>query len=148
MFESEQQKVFLPVAGTSSEDIGYKIRQARSDINNVLICHEISHDACSSLTKTEIDPYALLGALIEMQDILKLLDIESNQTKSVMNTTNQIVGDNLGYMKSKMNNHISYIHECVNCAHPLDVPDNHGVFHCKYCGSAYILGPTRVYSEY
>ena len=148
MFESTEQRVWLPAAESSIDNISDKIRQARNDINSVVMYHDISRDDCSSLTKTEINPYALMSALLGMQDILDSLDRENSQTKTLMNTTNQIVGDNLGYMKSKMHNHISYIHECVNCGHALEVPENNGVFNCKYCGSVYAIGPTRISCEY
>jgi len=148
MFESAEQRVWLPVAESSIDNISDKIRQTRYAIDTVVTCHEISRDAHSSLTRAEIDPNALMSALLGMQDILNSLDRENSQTKTLMNTTNQIVGDNLGYMKSKMHNHISYIHECVNCGHALEVPENNGIFNCKYCGSVYAIGPTRISCEY
>ncbi len=44
--------------------------------------------------------------------------------------------------------HISLIHNCANCGATLDIEENKPVFHCKYCGSTYVIGPAQIYSHY
>lgn len=49
---------------------------------------------------------------------------------------------------TNMNKHISLIHNCANCGATLTVEENKPVFHCKYCGSAYLIGTAQIYSNY
>jgi DNA-directed RNA polymerase subunit RPC12/RpoP len=44
--------------------------------------------------------------------------------------------------------HISLIHNCATCGATLDIEENKPVFHCKYCGSTYVIGPAQIYSHY
>ena len=43
---------------------------------------------------------------------------------------------------------VSLVHNCANCGATLEIEENKPVFHCKYCGSTYIIGPTQIYSHY
>jgi DNA-directed RNA polymerase subunit RPC12/RpoP len=44
--------------------------------------------------------------------------------------------------------HISLIHNCATCGATVDIEENKPVFHCKYCGSTYVIGPAQIYSHY
>lgn len=44
--------------------------------------------------------------------------------------------------------HISLVHNCANCGAQLEIEENKPVFHCKYCGSTYVIGPAQIYSHY
>ena len=57
--------------------------------------------------------------------------------------------DEIKKLWDKINNtHISLVHNCANCGAQLEIEENKPVFHCKYCGSTYIIGPAQVYSHY
>jgi predicted RNA-binding Zn-ribbon protein involved in translation (DUF1610 family) len=43
---------------------------------------------------------------------------------------------------------ISLIHNCTNCGAQLEVEENKPIFHCKYCGSTYVIGTAQVRSHY
>ena len=51
-------------------------------------------------------------------------------------------------LTGRFNRTIRIIHNCRNCGAKLEVPENCGVFHCKYCGTAYALGPVQINSTY
>ena len=54
----------------------------------------------------------------------------------------------LNEVTDRMNRTVKIIHNCRNCGAKLEVPENSGVFHCKYCGTAYVLGAIQVRSTY
>jgi DNA-directed RNA polymerase subunit RPC12/RpoP len=47
-----------------------------------------------------------------------------------------------------MNKKIFLIHNCANCGATLNIEENKPVFHCKYCGSTYLIGTAQIYSNY
>ena len=49
---------------------------------------------------------------------------------------------------NRLNMQISLVHNCANCGATLEIEENKPVFHCKYCGSTYIIGPAQIYSHY
>jgi len=51
-------------------------------------------------------------------------------------------------MKRRMNTKVSLIHNCANCGAQLEVDENKPIFHCKYCGSTYIIGAQQVNATY
>lgn len=51
-------------------------------------------------------------------------------------------------LESKLAKTVSLVHNCANCGATLNVEENKPVIHCKYCGSAYIVGTARIYSNY
>lgn len=51
-------------------------------------------------------------------------------------------------LESKLAKTVSLVHNCANCGATLEVEENKPVIHCKYCGSAYIVGTARIYSNY
>ena len=60
----------------------------------------------------------------------------------------QSISDKLDELDKAVNNKISLIHNCQNCGATLEVEENKPIFHCKYCGSAYVIGAGRIYSRY
>ena len=51
-------------------------------------------------------------------------------------------------LESKLAKTVSLVHNCANCGATLNVEENKPVIHCKYCGSTYIVGTARIYSNY
>lgn len=51
-------------------------------------------------------------------------------------------------LESKLAKTVSLVHNCANCGATLNIEENKPVIHCKYCGSAYIVGTARIYSNY
>jgi DNA-directed RNA polymerase subunit RPC12/RpoP len=51
-------------------------------------------------------------------------------------------------MKRRMNTKVSLIHNCANCGAQLEIDENKPIFHCKYCGSTYIIGAQQVNATY
>ena len=43
---------------------------------------------------------------------------------------------------------ITMLHGCRNCGARVDVDINKPVFHCKYCGTSYIIGTVQMNSTY
>ena len=48
----------------------------------------------------------------------------------------------------RLNTQVSLVHNCANCGATLEIEENKPVFHCKYCGSTYIIGPAQLNSHY
>lgn len=48
----------------------------------------------------------------------------------------------------RLNRTVSLVHNCANCGATLNIEENKPVFHCKYCGSTYLIGTTQIYSTY
>ena len=48
----------------------------------------------------------------------------------------------------RLNKTVSLVHNCANCGAKLEIEENHPIFHCKYCGSTYIIGATQPNSRY
>ena len=48
----------------------------------------------------------------------------------------------------RLNKTVSLVHNCSNCGAKLDIEENHPIFHCKYCGSTYIIGSVQPNSTY
>lgn len=98
--------------------------------NNVY--HYPSDNAYITRTTTRVDdnPYeiTLLNPSESMQDEIKELKEKLQELSQVKK--------------------ISLVHNCVNCGARLDVEENKPVFHCKYCGSTYIIGPQQILSAY
>ena len=43
---------------------------------------------------------------------------------------------------------ISMLHGCKNCGAKMDVDINKPIFHCKYCGTNYVIGTVQQNSTY
>ena len=48
----------------------------------------------------------------------------------------------------RLNRTVSLVHNCANCGAQLNIEENKPVFHCKYCGSTYLIGTAQIYSNY
>lgn len=135
LFETIAESVPLPRIGESNYTLHSILNYSRHNIND-------------ALSGDEVDTNRILLIMGQMQTAIEQLCTENHNTQDAINITNQIVGNVLGNIKTKMNNHISYIHNCATCGHPLELPENHPIFNCKYCGSVYVIGPTQIHSEY
>lgn len=51
-------------------------------------------------------------------------------------------------LKRLLNNKVTLVHNCQNCGARLEIEEKHPVFHCKYCGSTYIIGALQTKSTY
>lgn len=73
-----------------------------------------------------------------------IVSINDNNFKaSINNLENEI-----NFIIQKMSTHISLVHNCANCGATLNIEENKPVFHCKYCGSTYLVGTAQIYSNY
>lgn len=48
----------------------------------------------------------------------------------------------------RLNKTVSLVHNCKNCGAKLEVDEKKPIFHCKYCGSTYIIGAIQPNSTY
>ena len=49
---------------------------------------------------------------------------------------------------ARLNRTVSLVHNCQNCGAKLEIEENKPVFHCKYCGSTYLIGAVQPHSRY
>ena len=63
-------------------------------------------------------------------------------------TTQTNLTDEIDKIWERLNKTVSLIHNCQNCGARLDIEENHPIFHCKYCGSTYIIGSVQPNSTY
>ena len=56
--------------------------------------------------------------------------------------------DEIDKIWNKLNKTVSMVHNCANCGATLEIKENKPVFHCKYCGSTYLVGTAQIYSNY
>jgi len=54
--------------------------------------------------------------------------------------------DEIDKIWEKLNTSVNMVHNCQNCGATLEIEENKPIFHCKYCGSAYIVGSARLKS--
>lgn len=60
-----------------------------------------------------------------------------------------VTEDSLKYLLEEMiQKNVVMKYNCQSCGAPLDVEQNKPMVHCKYCGSAYVVGPARINSIY
>ena len=76
----------------------------------------------------------------------KLSEIHSNDV-SFGGENNNIYSE-IKQIWERLNKTVSLIHNCQNCGARLDIEENHPIFHCKYCGSTYIIGSVQPNSTY
>lgn len=74
--------------------------------------------------------------------------LEWNNDSPITPSRMQDITDAICDIQNQINNRILLVHNCQNCGATLEVEENKAVFHCKYCGSAYIIGANRIYSDY
>lgn len=60
------------------------------------------------------------------------------------------IHEELDKLKENMNRklNITMLHGCRNCGAKIDVDINKPVFHCKYCGTSYVIGTVQQNSTY
>lgn len=58
------------------------------------------------------------------------------------------VTDEIDKIWKRLNKTVSLVHNCQNCGARLEIEENHPIFHCKYCGSTYIIGSVQPNSTY
>lgn len=60
------------------------------------------------------------------------------------------IKDELKKIKENMNRklNITMLHGCRNCGAKIDVEINKPIFHCKYCGTTYVIGTVQQNSTY
>ena len=51
-------------------------------------------------------------------------------------------------IQKRLNNTISYVHQCACCGAHLEIPENRPVFHCRYCNATYLIGTLQLNSNY
>ncbi len=60
----------------------------------------------------------------------------------------QTLKNEINKIWEKLNKSVSLVHNCANCGATLEIKENKPVFHCKYCGSTYLVGTAQIYSNY
>lgn len=78
-------------------------------------------------------------------------EVERNILKNKVDsiTTSDIdLEEKIKELLKKMPTHVSLVHNCATCGATLNIEENKPVFHCKYCGSTYVIGPAQIYSHY
>lgn len=78
---------------------------------------------------------------------INISDEFNTKVNSIQNCLEYEINELKDKLKN-MNKHISLIHNCANCGATLNIEENKPVFHCKYCGSAYLIGTAQIYSNY
>lgn len=139
-------KITLPV-NSMDNAIPEQLSNIRYYMGNVMKPKDVSENIKSKINR-DIDPNALMSLLVSMQETIDRLSNQQVRTANDINQSNNLIQDNINNMNGKMNNHISYIHNCASCGHPLEIPENHPIFNCKYCGAVYVIGPTQIYSQF
>ena len=90
------------------------------------------------------------------------MDISYNGRRYTTTTFNSVDTVNIGYntidnikdelkqLKENMNRklNITMLHGCRNCGAKIDVEINKPIFHCKYCGTTYVIGTVQQNSTY
>ena len=66
----------------------------------------------------------------------------------VIDATVDAVQDEISKIWERLNKTVSLVHNCANCGAQLEIEENKPVFHCKYCGSTYVIGSTQIHSHY
>lgn len=61
---------------------------------------------------------------------------------------NNSLKEELQKIWDRLNRTVSLVHNCKNCGAKLEIDENKPIFHCKYCGSTYIIGAVQPNSVY
>lgn len=104
----------------------------------------------TSSNECTIDPTLLTSILHNIEDSIYYLTRRDDQSTATINNSIHAFDHNFKVILNEMGRSykLSYIHNCAGCGHPLEIEENQGIFHCKYCGSTYVLGPERIYSTF
>lgn len=76
------------------------------------------------------------------------LNKELNNLQDSISIKNNLLECKIEEIVNKLNRTISLVHNCANCGAQLHIEENKPVFHCKYCGSTYLIGTAHIYSNY
>ena len=80
----------------------------------------------------------------QMQAEISQLKLDITRRDNDSNILQHQINDIL----DRLNKTALLVHNCANCGAQLHLEENKPVFHCKYCGSTYIIGAAQVYSHY
>lgn len=56
--------------------------------------------------------------------------------------------DEINKIKQMLNSKVTLVHNCQNCGATLNLEENKPLFHCRYCGSTYLIGTQRLMQTY
>ena len=76
--------------------------------------------------------------------------VDTIDTINIGYNTIDNIKDELKQLKENMNRklNITMLHGCRNCGAKIDVEINKPIFHCKYCGTTYVIGTVQQNSTY
>lgn len=97
----------------------------------------------SSLKQDFINPNNTISKIQIGDKVYDLAGADNYVGNSVGNLENEI-----NKIWEKLNKTVSMVHNCANCGATLEIKENKPVFHCKYCGSTYLVGTAQIYSNY
>lgn len=86
-------------------------------------------------------------------DYVSIVDVSKDFNEKVENIQgfSNLLSSEITKLQKQIENmdkKIFLIHNCANCGATLNIEENKPVFHCKYCGSAYLIGTAQIYSNY
>lgn len=138
-----------------------KFNKAGASFSCTLKNAEMSKDLVDKLTKPKYSleyqgqPVTDLSKLtITPEETMTWLDpntlgkIEIPQGFAAITDGNNSLKDELQKIWDRLNRTVSLVHNCKNCGAKLEVDEKKPIFHCKYCGSTYIIGAVQPNSTY
>ena len=116
--------------------------------NNSNIIFETSNGNVYSLENTFYDVDIMKSNINGFDGQITMLNNDISNFKTTIATENDSIKQQLEKIMNKLNKTISLVHNCANCGAQLNIEENKPVFHCKYCGSTYLIGTAQIYSNY
>lgn len=116
--------------------------------NNKNIMFETSNGNVYSLENTFYDVDTMKSNINGFDGQITMLNNDISNFKTTIVTENDSIKQQLEKIMNKLNKTISLVHNCANCGAQLNIEENKPVFHCKYCGSTYLIGTAQIYSNY
>lgn len=76
----------------------------------------------------------------------KFMELNDQLTEKEYKINNMV--NMLNELTNKVNRTVSMVHNCRQCGAKLEIEENKPIFHCKYCGTTYIVGAINVNAIY
>ena len=116
--------------------------------NNSNIIFETSNGNVYSLENTFYDVDIMKSNINGFDGQITMLNNDISNFKTTIATENDSIKQQLEKIMNKLHKTISLVHNCANCGAQLNIEENKPLFHCKYCGSTYLIGTAQIYSNY
>lgn len=119
---------------------------SNNNLSNIIF--ETSNGNVYSLENTFYDVDTMKLNINGFDGQITMLNNDISNFKTTVVTENNSIKQQLEKIMNKLNKTISLVHNCANCGAQLNIEENKPVFHCKYCGSTYLIGTAQIYSNY